>query len=73
MNGSQQEKNANSELTTRLVDLQNQFEMTNHELATSMTQINKLSGRYLSKFLKINFSFLETPILKRNWLKSKKS
>jgi hypothetical protein len=45
MNGSQQDKDANSELASRLIDIQNQLEMTTHELSTSMQQINKLSGR----------------------------
>jgi predicted nucleic acid-binding Zn-ribbon protein len=45
MNGSQQDKDANSELALRLIDIQNQLEMTTHELSTSMQQINKLSGR----------------------------
>jgi hypothetical protein len=41
MNGSQQD----TEMASRLIDLQNQLEMTTHELSTSMQQINKLSGR----------------------------
>ncbi|KAI6241631.1 hypothetical protein M3Y99_00324000 [Aphelenchoides fujianensis] len=45
MNGTQKDKDANSEMAARLIDLQNQLEMASHELSTSMQQINKLSGR----------------------------
>ncbi|KAI6187844.1 hypothetical protein M3Y98_00289300 [Aphelenchoides besseyi] len=38
-------KDANSEMAARLIDLQNQLEMASHELSTSMQQINNLSGR----------------------------
>ncbi|KAI6235730.1 hypothetical protein M3Y95_00082400 [Aphelenchoides besseyi] len=45
MNGTQKDKDANSEMAARLIDLQNQLEMASHELSTSMQQINNLSGR----------------------------
>ncbi|KAI6176669.1 Liprin-alpha-3 [Aphelenchoides bicaudatus] len=43
VNGSQQDKD--TEMTSRMIDIQNQLEMTAHELSTSMQQTNKLSGR----------------------------